>query len=163
MSPQINRSLQPPHLRVKRLLYPLLMLALAFSLAVSVQPAAASATDSILRAKLTGEAEVPGPGDPDGRGLAWIGLFPDAGRVCWRIVAADITLPATAAHIHDGAADVAGPVVVTLGGPGENGISQGCTTADAALINDIRAHPEEYYVNVHTTDYPSGAIRGQLH
>jgi hypothetical protein len=74
----------------------------------------------------------------------------------------DITLPAIAAHIHAGSADVAGPVVVPLVAPDETGLARGCTTADPALIKAIRQDPEEYYVNVHTTDFPGGAVRGQL-
>ncbi len=33
----------------------------------------------------------------------------------------------------------------------------------AATIKAIRTHPGQYYVNVHTADYPAGAVRGQLH
>ena len=34
--------------------------------------------------------------------------------------------------------------------------------ADRDLIRDNRKNPASYYVNVHTTEYPGGAIRDQL-
>ncbi len=37
------------------------------------------------------------------------------------------------------------------------------TGISAATIKAIRTHPGQYYVNVHTADYPAGAARGQLH
>ena len=67
----------------------------------------------------------------------------------------------TAAHIHRGAAGTNGPPVVTLDAPDDND-SDDCDTADDALVDAIRANPSAFYVNVHTTDYPNGAIRGQI-
>jgi hypothetical protein len=111
---------------------------------------------------LTGAAEVPGPGDPDGSGTAWLRLNPGQERVCFDISVSGIVLPATGAHIHVGTADVAGPVVVGLTPPDESGASSGCVSADRELIIDIIQNPEEYYVNVHSTEFPAGAVRGQL-
>lgn len=112
---------------------------------------------------LTGAAEIPGPGDPDGSGTAWITLNQGLGEVCWTIVVEDITLPAIAAHIHVGSATEPGPVVVGLSAPDANGVSTGCTAASAELIKAIRQNPDNYYVNVHTLpDYAAGALRGQL-
>jgi hypothetical protein len=120
-----------------------------------------------LSTELTGAAEVP-PGDLDGSGTATITVNPGQEEVCWEIEAAGIELPATAAHIHVGAAGTAPPdnVVVTLTPPVEvgdgSGFSSGCTTVDRDLALDILKNPEDYYVNVHNVPHPTGAIRGQL-
>ena len=111
---------------------------------------------------LTGAAEVPGPGDPDGSGTARITLNPGTGQVCWEIHVTGITLPASAAHIHEAPVGVAGPVDVPLSAPDADGFASGCTTVDREEVLEIIQHPEEYYVNVHNSDYPAGALRGQL-
>lgn len=113
-----------------------------------------------LTAELTGAAEVPGPGDPDGSGTALVTLNHGQGRVCWNLTAEDIA-PATAAHIHIGAAGIAGGVVVPLSPP-TGGSSSDCIDADRELIKAIIQNPENYYVNVHNAEFPAGAIRGQL-
>jgi hypothetical protein len=147
----------------------LLALLLAVGLLVAAAPAAPAATaasSTVLEARLTGEAEVPGPGDPNGVGSARIRLGDR--RVCftlrWRRIA-----PPTAAHIHLGPPGVAGPVVVPLfaapGGlpPELSGVSGCVEGVDPGLIRAIRRHPRQYYVNVHNVPFPDGAIRGQLH
>ena len=115
-----------------------------------------------LTTSLTGAAEVPGPGDPDGSGTAALRLRKGQGEICFVLAVSNITLPALAAHIHKAPAGVAGPVVVPLTAPDADGSVQGCATADRALVKDIMKHSSEYYVNVHTSDYPAGAVRGQL-
>jgi hypothetical protein len=115
-----------------------------------------------LSTTLTGAAERPGPGDPDGSGWAFLALNQGLRRICYEIQVADILLPARAAHIHVGGADVAGPIVVHLNAPNAEGYSSGCASVDRDLIRAIRQNPDDYYVNVHTTDFPAGAVRGQL-
>jgi hypothetical protein len=153
----------------RRLLVSLVLAALV-ALALAGAASAAKPIDGAdhggrpLSTELTGAAEVPGPGDPDGSGTATITVNPGQEEVCWEINAAGIELPATAAHIHVGAAGVAGPVVVTLSAPDASGFSSGCTTVDVNrdLAKAILKNPEDYYVNVHTSVFPAGAIRGQL-
>jgi hypothetical protein len=114
-----------------------------------------------LSATLSGAAEVPGPGDPDGTGTAKITANLGQKRICYELTVANID-PATMAHIHRGGAIVAGPVVVTLSPP-TGGSSQGCVENVAEdLVKAIIQTPEGYYVNVHNATYPAGAVRGQL-
>ncbi len=114
-------------------------------------------------ARLTGGVEVP-VGDLDGSGLSTVIVHPATGRLCFAIMVDDIVLPAIAAHIHVGPAGVAGPVVVPLTPPDATGTSAGCMGGvDQQLLRAIKSNPRQYYVNVHTTDFPAGAVRGQLH
>jgi hypothetical protein len=121
-----------------------------------------------LTAQLEGETEVPGPGDADGTGVAEINVAPRSGVLCFAIAVEAIGLPATAAHIHAGAAGVAGDIVVTLEAPtgfgsGATGVSAGCLTKlSTALLRAIASSPGDYYVNVHNAEFPAGAVRGQL-
>ena len=123
---------------------------------------AASQGGKRLTTVLTGAAEVPGPGDPDGSGTASLRLRKGQGEICFMLVANNITLPASAAHIHKAPVGVAGPVVVPLTAPDADGSVQGCVSVDRALVKDIMKNSSQYYVNVHTSDFPAGAIRGQL-
>ena len=109
--------------------------------------------------ELTGAAEVPGPGDPDGSGTASITLNHGQSRVCYEI---SLTMVdgVTAAHIHEAPVGVAGPVVVALFTDGFDAAD--CVDADRDVIKDIIQNPQDYYVNVHSTDHPAGAVRGQL-
>lgn len=110
--------------------------------------------------ELTGAAEVPGPGDSDGSGHAIITLNPGQGEVCFEITVENID-PITAAHIHRGTADVAGPAVVNFN-PTVNGLSGCIENVSKDLIKDIIQNPENYYVNVHNASFPAGALRGQM-
>jgi glucose/arabinose dehydrogenase len=111
---------------------------------------------------LSGAEEAPGPGDPDGSGRASLRINPGQQRICFQIRVSDITLPATAAHIHEAPVGQPGPVVVGLTPPNANGASEGCVTAKQEIIVAILENPANYYVNVHTSDFPAGAVRGQL-
>src|SRR3954452_22619859 len=110
-------------------------------------------------AALTGAAEAPGPGDPDGAGLARVALDPDSGQACLQLEVANIAAP-TLAHIHEGPAGVAGPVVVDFT-PTLNG-DECVDGVDSALLARITTNPAGFYVNVHNARFPAGAVRGQL-
>ena len=112
-----------------------------------------------LHATLLPENQVP-PTASSGFGTALVTLNQGQGEVCWDISVSDLTSSVILAHIHLGAAGTNGPVVVDFMEP-VNGLN-GCVPADAALIKEIRQDATAYYVNVHTTTFPGGEVRGQL-
>lgn len=122
-----------------------------------------TATDIVgnnFAANLTGANEVP-PADPDGVGTANISTDDATNRICTHLEVRNIAA-VTAAHIHRGRAGVNGPPVVTLDPPDDND-SDDCDDVADTLLDEIRRSPGDFYVNVHTADYPNGAIRGQIH
>ena len=106
--------------------------------------------------------DLKGTSEPNATGTAVVRARKDAGQVCYRLRAANVTLPTVAAHIHRGAAGVSGPVVVGFAAPGADGNSSGCTAASSSVIDEIIGNPAGFYVNVHTKEHPGGAIRAQL-
>ena len=140
-------------------------------------------TNTVLEASLDGRQEVAPTaknkamvGDPNGRGDAYVfGIDGDATTLCY-VLTVDKIAPATAAHIHRGAAGSNGPVVVNLARP-TDGNAADCLTegetnpmppnapafpGNQVTVAQILANPGDFYVNVHNTEYPGGAIRGQL-
>jgi hypothetical protein len=109
---------------------------------------------------MTGAAEVPGPGDPDGTGTAILRVNAGQGIISYELKVTNITT-ATAAHIHRGPAGEAGPVVVPLRAPSTGAVSD-TVHVNKALAQEIMRTPSAFYVNVHNGDFPAGAVRGQL-
>ena len=132
----------------------------ALVMTLALAPTAQAVTR--ITVTLTGAAERPDPGDPDGTGTASFTFNRGLGEVCFDIEVTGITLPTIGAHIHLAPVTDAGPVVVPLTPPGASGTSSGCVDADPALVKAISKNPSAYYVNVHTTDFPAGALRAQL-
>jgi hypothetical protein len=123
----------------------------------------------VFVAALSAENEVPGcaAGEESGAaGRAIVRIDADTGEITYRVVAR--RLPGTiagspGAHIHVGAAEEMGPVVQALELTGrDRGLVAIGTATNPALAEAIVADPANYYVNVHTTACPAGAIRGQL-
>src|ERR671919_656652 len=74
-------------------------------------------TVAVVGAKLKGQTEVPGPGDPTGRGTLEVELKKKV---------------------------------------------KGCVRIQGSLLRKLKRQSERYYVNVRNSEYPDGAIRGQL-
>ena len=126
----------------------------------TVEEAAVESVAETYKATLTG-AEEPGGGDPDGYGEAEISVADNLNQICWDLKDIRNIGPITAAHVHRGARGVNGPPVFPLKQSNE-GTWKGCSNRSEWTEDAIENNPALYYVNVHTPDFPNGAIRGQL-
>ena len=132
----------------------------ALDVAGSTTSATAGTREVGYGVELSGDAEVPGPGDDDGSGEAEVRLVPERSEVCFEITVEGIGDP-HGAHIHRGAAGTSGDVVLDLP-PADDGSWSGCVAADQLLVGELVSNPSGFYVNVHDAAFPDGAVRGQL-
>jgi hypothetical protein len=124
--------------------------------------------DRVLFAVLTGRKEIDadghrGAGDLNGRGS--FTAIVDGDQLCFGITVKNLGAAPVAAHIHGPARpNQNAPVLVPLTAPsgGDPGASSGCVTVDSGVAQAILKNPRKYYANVHTSQFPGGAVRGQL-
>lgn len=129
--------------------------------------------ENIFSASLKGSNEIPSV-NTKASGEAIVRISKEGNSISYKLIASNLK-NVRAAHFHMATDDANGPVVAFLfSGEREiqNGLlSEGTIMAEdvigplagkglEALIDNIRNG--KIYVNVHTSDYPSGAIRGQL-
>ena len=83
--------------------------------------------------------------------------------VCFRASWSSIDGTVVAAHIHPAPVGVPGPVAIPLfeGTFAGTDSTSGCVSANGLAAANI-ANPSGYYVNIHSTVFPPGAVRAQL-
>ena len=129
-------------------------------------PAASSPTSPTPTAsasvvtKMVGANEVP-PNKSTATGTAKITVDVLHDQGCWNLSVQQLQGTVTEAHIHRAPAGKEGPVVLVLSPP-TGGSSHGCRRVEPSLAHGIVKDPGAYYVNVHTSKFPGGEIRGQL-
>ena len=99
--------------------------------------------------------------DAAGAGTATFTLNQGHGQICFNVAWTNLGT-VSALHIH---AVVDDSIVVALDADADlaDGNAKGCENGvPKKTIMAIRQHPEKYYVNVHTDEFPLGAIRGTL-
>ena len=98
--------------------------------------------------------------DPDGHGTATINAHPGRDELCLTLVVSGIA-PITAVHLHAESSGGSGPVIAAWTEP-TPGASSGCVAVTDQLVKQLRKQPRKYHVDVHTTEFPDGALRGPL-
>lgn len=155
-----------------------LTLLIAALLALSL-PAAGDGHERVFKAPLSGAEEVP-PNDSTATGQAIFKLSRDGQTLEYRLITANIE-NVTQAHIHLAPAGVNGPVVAWLypdGPPAQlipgrsNGVLATATITAGDLVGSLVGADLDVlvdamrdggaYVNVHTSQFPAGEIRGQI-
>ncbi|GII85131.1 hypothetical protein Ssi03_31210 [Sphaerisporangium siamense] len=129
----------------------------------------AGTTPVYFAARLSGREEVPvrgGPavGDKDGGAYAVVRISGD--RVSYAVRWKGIEVP-TAFHIHQGKAGTNGDVKIGFFAealPGSaSAVAGRLTVGDRGLLARITKNPGNWYLNLHTGEFPGGAVRAQLH
>src|SRR6185369_10580868 len=89
-----------PDMTLRRFAFIPVVVLVAASIAIALAgPARADVGGRPISVVMTGPAERPGPGDPDGTGTASFTFNPGQDTVCFELAVSNIA-PATAAHIH---------------------------------------------------------------
>ncbi|RAS61368.1 CHRD domain-containing protein [Lentzea atacamensis] len=121
-----------------------------------------------LRAFSNGRNEVPvqdGPkvGDPDGQAITFV--QPSGTGVDFSLAWVNIEAP-TLGHVHQGAKGVNGPVKITFFGTavpnGVFAVSGTVAGVDKSALDALKKSPKDFYSNIHTGQFPGGAVRGQF-
>ncbi len=143
--------------------------------AVAVAPVAAAQQRTHLLAVLDGANQNP-PVSTTGHGFFRATLSSDGTQLTFRLNVGGL-VNVTAAHIHLGNSTTNGPVVAFLFKASSplaraNGVLASGTLTAADLVGPLQGQPfsalvnamesGNAYVNVHTTQHPSGEIRGQI-
>jgi Cu/Zn superoxide dismutase len=113
-----------------------------------------------LTVKMAGANETP-PVNTAATGTGKITVDATRNQLCWNLSVQKLQGTVTGAHIHRAPAGKAGPIVLYLSPP-TGGTAQGCKGVGPPLARGIVKNPADYYVNVHTSKFPDGEIRGQL-
>jgi len=126
---------------------------------LGVAPPARAADQKTLTAALSAAEETPAPGPAGGTGAATITIDMAAKTLCYDVTWSKEVGTPTAGHLHRGPKGLNGPIVVQFDLPAK---PKACVQVDSTVLSGIAGDPGGHYVNVHTSQYPNGAVRGQL-
>jgi hypothetical protein len=141
------------------------------SLTPSFSAASDAAPPIVFNVQLRSENEPNGASTSESMGNAQVKIFEDGTMEFTFTVNNKSGETYTRAHIHKAPAGVNGPIhwdFLEAGVPVASISDQpsqlrGVARARAAaVLADLLANPSGYYVNVHSTVFPGGAVRGQL-
>ena len=120
----------------------------------------------LLQAQLNGAEEVPPTGSP-ATGFGTVLLDDQAFTIAVDLSFSGLVAPSTVAHLHEAAFGQIGPPEFPLDLGAALGQTSGTIPHQVLPLTEGQADVdeflgEEYYFNVHSTQFPDGEIRGQL-
>lgn len=135
----------------------------ALVLALAALMVTASLQAQTLGAALTASQETP-PTTTPGFGNATITFDSTRQNINVTITVSNLGSPITAAHIHQAAFGQPGNVVLafTPSASFSGNTLSGTFAITSTLATQLLQNPSAFYVNVHTSQFPGGAVRGQL-
>ena len=165
---RIERGRVRFHTSTRNLLVACSMVAVAVVVGFMGAATAANSPTHRYTVSMVGTRQVP-PTITTGLGTARVTVNGRSMTVCVRVKVSGLQLPATVVHIHQAPFGVNGPIVLQFRAPmartsaSTMGTAHSCdTNVSPSLISELLNEPADFYVNVHTPLFPSGAIRGQL-
>jgi hypothetical protein len=136
--------------------------ALAAAAALAIPMFAVGATG--ITGHLTGSEVVnPNGGDPDGSANITLRVNRVKGRVCFVLTYKKLSGHVTGAFLHKGGeGQIARPIVTLFEGDHASPVQAGVPDLRGRSVKRLKRKPQAHYVDVDTSKYPDGAVRGQL-
>jgi flagellar hook-basal body complex protein FliE len=113
------------------------------------------------RASLSGTEVVSSSGDSDGSAQAEVSIANALDQICYDINNERNLAQITSVSLNRGQRGKTGPVVLRFKEANEGGWKN-CVKKSEWLEDKLEWQPGNYYVQISTTEFPNGAIRGQL-
>ena len=133
----------------------------ALSGCATVEEAVAEAVAETRYATLDSAQVVSSSGDSDGYAKAELTVADELNQVCYDVNDIRNLGPITSITINRGIRGSTGPVALRLKQANEGGWKS-CVGRSEWLEESFENAPGSYYIQISTTDYPNGAIRGQF-
>lgn len=127
----------------------------------TAEEAVVEAVADTQRATLTGAEIVSSSGDRDGYARAEVSIANTLDQICYDTNDVRNLATITSVSINRGLRGQTGPSVLRFDKANEGGW-KGCVKRSEWLEDKLEFQPDNYYVQISTTEFPQGAIRGQL-
>lgn len=127
----------------------------------TLEEAAVEAVAETHRATLTGAEVVTSGGDRDGYARAELSVSDELDQICYDVNDIRNLAPITSLTINRGAPGTVGPAIIRVNQANEGGWKN-CVSRSEWLESAFEYRPGAYYIQVSTTEFPNGAIRGQF-
>lgn len=128
----------------------------------TLEEAAVQAVSTTHHATLTGAEVVTSGGDPDGYATAQLSVSDALDQICYDVNNVRNLAPITSLTINRAVRGQVGPAIIRVTQANEGGWKN-CIKRSEWQEQSFEYAPGAYYIQISTTQFPNGAIRGQFH